>query len=90
MPGRTGEVAVTGPERRVERFCERDVNSIIGRQIVPQFPDARQKEIVRIPEQRKIGQVGERLSATLRIEFAGCRIPTDDLRDFDVEQMGRV
>jgi hypothetical protein len=57
---------------------------------VPQFPNARQKEIVRIPDERKVNEVGEHLAATFRIEFAGRRVPANDLRDFNIDQVRRM
>lgn len=88
--GRVSETSVARDQRRVERFGKSHIDDVMGGEIVPQFPDPRQKEIVRIPAQGKIGQVGERRAATLPIDLARRRIPADNLRDFDVEQMGRV
>jgi hypothetical protein len=90
VAGRGGEPAVAREQRRAKRLGKSNVNSVVGRQIVAQFPYARQKEIVWIPKDRKVGEVGERLAATFRLEFASCRVPANDLRDFDIDQMGRV
>ena len=40
MAGGAGETAVASEERRVERFGERDIDGVIGRQIGAQFPHA--------------------------------------------------
>ena len=87
MTSRSGE-ALPGEQRRGEGFGEGDVYSIIGRQIVPQFPDPRQKQVVRIPAEGEVDQIGERRASTIRIELAGRRIPANDLRHFDIDQMG--
>ena len=86
----SSEALVAREQRRIERLGESDVDSIIGREIVPQLPDARQQKAVRIATQRKIGQVGERLSAALVVDLTGCRIAADHMGDFDVEQMRRM
>ncbi len=90
MSGCRGESPVAREQRRVERFREGDVDGVVGSEIVPQIPDTRQKEIVRIPAQRKVGQVGESRATTLAIDLASRRIPADDLRYFNIEQMGRM
>ena len=90
MAGRGGKAPVTCQQRRLKRFREGDIDSIVGRQIMAQVPDARQKKAVRIPAQRKVAQIGERRAATLRINVAGRFIPAHDLRHFDIEQMRRV
>ena len=87
MTSRSGEALVPGEQRRGEGFGEGDVYSIIGRQIVAQFPDPRQKQVVRIPAEGEVDQIGERRASTIRIELAGRRIPANDLRYFDIDQM---
>ena len=42
MPDRGGEAAVAGQQPSIERFRKRDVNSLVGRKVVPQLPDPRQ------------------------------------------------
>ena len=42
MPGRGGEAAVAGQQRRIERFRKRDVS----REVVPHLPNPRQLDIV--------------------------------------------
>ena len=48
MAGCGGETLVAGEERGVERFRERHVHRIMGRQVVPQFPHARQQKATTI------------------------------------------
>ncbi len=90
MPRRRRKSFVAGEQRRVERFGERDIDGIVGREIVPQLPDARQKEIVWIALHRKVGEIMQRRTAALVADLAIRRISADDLRDLDVEQMRRM
>jgi len=60
MTGRPGQTPIAGKQRRVERFGERNVNGVVGGEIVPQFPYPRQQEIVGIPLQRKVREIGQR------------------------------
>ena len=83
-------MTVAREQRSVERFSKGDVNGVVGREIVPQIPDTRQKEVMRISVQGKVCQVGQSRTATVIIDFATRRIPADHLRDFDIEQMRRV
>ena len=48
MPGRGGEAAIAGQQRRIEHFRKRDVNRVVSREVVPQLPNPRQQDIVRI------------------------------------------
>jgi hypothetical protein len=63
MAGCSGQTSIAREQRSVERFGKGDVDSVIGREIVPQFPDARQKEVVRISVQRNVREVGESRAA---------------------------
>jgi hypothetical protein len=45
---------------------------------------------VRIQEEWKVSEVDEPLATTLRIELASRRVSANDLRDFDIDQIGRV
>ena len=42
------ETPVAGDQRGIERLGERNIGGIIGREVVPQIPDARQKNIMRV------------------------------------------
>jgi hypothetical protein len=90
MARRSREAFITGQQRRVERFGKGDVHGVMGREIVPQIPDALQQEVVWISMQGKIGEVGQSHAAALGIDFTVSRIPANHLRNFDVEQVGRV
>jgi transposase len=87
MAGRGGEASITREQRSVERLGEGDVDGVVSREIVPQIPDARQKEIMRISVHGKIREIGESRAATFTIDLAVRRISPNHLRDFDVEQM---
>jgi hypothetical protein len=54
MAGRSSEAFVASEQWSVERFSESNVDGVIGSEIVPQIPDPRQKEIVRISVQGKV------------------------------------
>ena len=90
VPGRGGEALVARQQRRVERFGKGDVDGIIGGEIVSQIPDPRQKEIMRVSAERKVGEVGESRATAFAVDLALCRIAADDLRNFDIEQMRRM
>jgi hypothetical protein len=47
MAAGRGQAGVARERRSVRRFGQRDIGSIIGGQIIPQFPDARQEGVVR-------------------------------------------
>jgi|GEM_PF-3637018 len=90
MAGRGGKTLIAREQRSVERFRKGHVDRIVSREIVPQIPDPRQKEIVRISAQGKIREVGKSRTAAFAIDLALCRISPDHLRDFDIEQMRHV
>ena len=90
MPGRGRKASIPREQRRFKRFGECDIDGVIGCEIVPQSPDARQQKIMWISAQGKVGQVGESRAATLWIDLTGHCIPAKDLRYFHVEQMRRV
>ena len=85
VAGRSSETFVAGEQWRIERFGQGDINGVIGREIIPQIPDARQKEIVWVSVHRKVCEVGKSHAATIYIYLAVRSITTHHLRDFDVE-----
>lgn len=88
MAGGCGQTTVARQQRRVEHLGQRDIRCVIGRQIVSQFPKARQKEIMRVSPQRKVREVGERRTSAPASAIR-CVAP-DHLCDFNIEQMRRV
>ena len=87
---RARQTSVSRHERCVERLGERDIDGVIRRQVVPEFPDARQQKAVRVSVQRKIREIVERCPAPRPIDLTGRCIATNDLRRLDVEQVRRV
>ena len=90
MASRAGEAPVTSDQRNLELFRKRNIDGIVGRQIVSQIPDPEQQGVVRIPIQREVCEIGERCLAALAVDFAPCREATDHVRDLDIEQMRGV
>ncbi len=90
MAARRGETFVAREQRSVEGFGKSHVDSIVRGEIVPQIPDPRQKEIVRISVDGKVREIGESRAAAFAIDLAIRRISADHLRDFDIEQMRHV
>ena len=90
MASRSGETPVARKQRSVERFGKGDGDGIRGGEIVSQIPDPRQKEIMRVSAEGKVSEVGKSRAAAFVVDLALCRIPADDLRDFDIEQMRRM
>src|SRR5690348_9893837 len=90
MAGGGGKAAVAGHQWRLERLGQRNIGSVIGRQVVPQLPYARQQEIMRISPRGKVGQIRQGYAATLALDFSSRSVTADDLRNFDIEQVRRV
>jgi hypothetical protein len=84
MTWRSCQTSVAGEQRSIERFGEGDVDGIVGREISSQIPHARQKEIVRISAQRKVGEISESHAAAFVVDLAVSPIPTKNLRDFHI------
>jgi hypothetical protein len=85
MAGRSGKTSVAGNQRSVKHFGEGNVHGVVGREIVPQIPDARQKEVMRISAQRKVSEVSESHATALDVDLAVRGIAANHLRNFDVE-----
>ena len=45
---------------------------------------------MRVSAERKVSEVGESRAAAFAVDLALCRIPANDLRNFDIEQMRRM
>jgi len=85
MAGGRGQAPVARQQWRVERLGQRHIGGVIGRQIVPQIPNAGQEKIMRVALQGKIVKVSKSRAPAFAIDLTLCRIPADHLRDFDVE-----
>ena len=90
MAGGAGKAGGAREQWRIERFRQRDISGVIGRQIVSQRPDSRQQEIVAVAADGKIGEIGQRRATAGLVQVAARRIAADHLGDFDVDEMGRV
>ena len=55
---RGSQPLITCEQSRIEDFGQRHIDSVVSRKIVPQGPDARQKEIMRVPVDGEIGKIG--------------------------------
>ncbi len=86
--GSRGERRITSQQRCPKRFGEGDVNGVVRCDIMTQFPDPQQKEIMRVSGQWKIGKIFERLEPPSGVKFTGPRISAKDLCDLDIEKMG--
>jgi len=64
MTRRGSDLAVAGQERGAEQLSERHVCSIISRECWPEFPTARNKEIMRIAAERQVAEILERFLAS--------------------------
>lgn len=53
MAGRGGETLVAREQRRAERFGKGDIDGVIGREIVPEIPHARQRNSCGYPRKGK-------------------------------------
>lgn len=85
-----GQRRITGHQRCSKRLGERNIGGIIHRDIVAQFPDPEQKEVMWVSGQWKIDKIFQRMKSTGGIKFLGPLVPAQDLRDLDIEQMGCV
>ena len=59
------------------------------REVVPQFPTARQEREVRRTLDREVDKVVEREPGSARIESPGRQLPAQHRHDLEVDQLGR-
>ena len=69
MSGSRGEPGIARQQRCVKGFCQSNIGCVIGGHIVAEFPDSGQKQIMRVTDQRKVGEV-----------FYGLKTPGDQGR----------
>lgn len=81
------QASVARQQWSVESLGQGDIDGIVSRKIAPQFPDARQQDIVRISAQGKIREVGNGVKPSRRIHLTRERVSANDLRNLDVEEM---
>ena len=90
MAAGRGKRRVAGDERSIQRLGKGKINRIIRGKIFPQFPDPRQKKLVRIPVNRHVHEIAKRQSAAPGINSPPGRIPADHSSNLDAKQMRRV
>jgi hypothetical protein len=88
VTGGSGESGIARDERRAERLRQRDVDGVVGREVVAKLPDARQQPIVRMALQGQIEEVHQQLIPPIRTNVPTRCMPADDLRNLGVKQMG--
>lgn len=87
---RYGKTPIMSEERRVEYFSQCNIHGIVSTEIVPQSPNPREEEVVGVPPDGKGEEVVEGSLSPVRIDlFCQCK-STDDLSDFDIEQIRRM
>ena len=84
MSGGRGQRGIAGKEGSGESFGERKIDRVVRGNVVPEFPDSGQEEVVRIASERKVGQVFKSLQATCGFEFPGKCVASKDLGYFNV------
>jgi len=87
---RGGEPLVAREQSCIQRFREGNIDAVIGGEIAPQIPDPRQKEMMRIPANRKVSEIGKCRTAALLVDFTDRGVTAKDLRNFDIKQVRRV
>lgn len=90
MPRSAHQPHIQSDQRRAEQLGQRDVGRVVGRQVAAQRPDAGQQQLMRVPLERQVGEVLQRLARA----FGGKRTLRDEtaqhLSDLEVQQVGRV
>ena len=64
MAPRRSKATVPCHQRSPQLFGEHDIGRIVGRQVVTQFPDARQEDEMSIPIEAEIQQIAQGLVGT--------------------------
>jgi hypothetical protein len=90
MPRRGREPKVTCDQRCVEGFAQGDVYRVVCRQVMPQFPNARAKVMVRVSDDGQTRQIGYRLKSSGLVELTEEPISSKDVGDLNVQQMRRM
>src|SRR5579859_3801034 len=73
------ESPVARKERSVKRLGKSQISRIIGREVVAQLPDAWEQDEMRIAVERKISEVRECFSASIRSDGAGAGVAAQHL-----------
>ncbi len=84
------QFAITAQEWRIQGFSQRNVGGIVGRQGVPQLPEACNQVLMAVPFNTQVTEVCEGLFRPARGHRFAMRQTPQGLRHFDVDEMGRV
>jgi hypothetical protein len=90
IPGEGREPKITGEQRSVKRFTQGDVDCVVCRQVVAQFPNARAKKMVGVSEDGQRCQIGESFVSPGFIEFSEEAISSKNVDDLNVQQVRSV
>lgn len=90
MPWSPGDPGVPCEQRRAQDLRQRDVDGIVGGQVLPQAPDPGQKKVVGVALNGKISEIFEDLAGAVRGHLALPHEAAEDLGGFDIQKMGRV
>ena len=85
-----GERRVASEQWRAEGFRQSDVRRIVSGQIVAQFPNPGQEEVMRVAGQREIRKILQRLKRARGVKIARARIATEDLRNLEIQKVRRM
>ena len=88
VSGRGGEAPVARQKLRIQRLGQRDIDRVVRRQIMPQIPDPRQQEVVRVTPQREVGEIVECRPAARAVNLPARRLTAKYLGRFNIDQMG--
>ena len=90
VPGSACEAGVEGEEGGIESLGEGDVDRVVGREGVAQFPDTRKKGVMRMSHGGEVGQILDRLSPSGDGDLSGVHEPTDTLCDLHAQEVRHV
>jgi len=81
------QMLIRGDERRVERFGERDVERVIGGEIVTKLPRALEERDRGIPGDGEDGKILDRSGGPVRVQLAASFEPPERVQDLRVQQI---
>jgi hypothetical protein len=90
VSGRLGKRRVAGDDRRINRYCEGDVHSVVGADVVSQLPCAIQEIEVGMTMEIDVCEIGNRFPGTASRQFAGPHKSAEPLNHFDIHEMRRM
>jgi hypothetical protein len=90
VAGRFPEPGIARQKRRRESFGQSNVSGVVCGQTLPEIPDPSEKEVVGIARQREIAEILESIAGPHLRDLPFPTIAPQDLRDLQIDQMGRV